>query len=227
VFLCPKKVLIFAAHQDDETIGAGGTIRKWSDQGSEIHVCFVTDGSTGIEQNTDPEDIISLRMKEAAAAAELLGITKIHTLGLECQKVSNKKSTFHAIIKVIREVKPEIVMTHNTVCKHRDHKRTSVLVEEACWKASENILEELGETHIIEDLWSFEILDPHPNPDIVVDITDTYEWKLKAMDNYFSQTGILKRIESYIDGLSKVRGYSIDSFRAEAFTRIGRVPIKL
>jgi len=223
----PKRVLVFAAHQDDETIGCGGTIRKWADLGSEIHVCFVTNGATGIEQGTNPDNIIETRMDEAALAANVLSIHKLYTFDLECQKVSNKKTNFHKFIEKIREVKPDLVITHNQLCKHRDHKRTSILVEEACWKAAENILEELGPVHEIADLWSFEILDPHPNPDIVVDITRTFVHKMAAMDVYLSQHGILNDIRRYIDGITKVRGYSIGVDRGEAFTRIGRSPVKI
>lgn len=222
-----KKILVFAAHQDDETIGCGASIKKWSDLGNEVHVCFVTDGATGKEQGKEFGDIVSTRMQEAKKAADILGVSEISSLSIECQKVSNRKTNFHKVIKVIREVKPDIVITHNKVCKHRDHKRISEIVEESCWKAQENILEELGETHRVQDLWTFEILDPHPNPDIVVDVTETYDTKIKAMDVYFSQHGILDGIYSYMDGLSKVRGYSIGVKRGEAFTRIGRMPIKL
>mgnify|MGYP001292629364 CR=1 FL=1 len=70
-------------------------------------------------------------------------------------------------------------------------------------------------------------LDLHPNPDIVVDVTETYKYKEQAMQEYFSQHGILNDIHSYIDGLSKVRGYSVGAARGEAFTRIGRMPIRL
>jgi LmbE family N-acetylglucosaminyl deacetylase len=223
----PKRVLVFAAHQDDEAIGCGGTIKKWSTQGSEIHVCFVTDGSTGVEQGSNTIDIEKTRMEEAEWAAAALGVHKLHNFGLECQKVSNKKANFHKFIQKIREVKPDLVLTHNQVCKHRDHKRTSLLVEEACWKADENILEELGPPHRVKDLWSFEILDPHPNPDFVVDITHTYTYKMAAMDIYLSQHGILNDIRKYLDGITKVRGYSIGVGRGEAFTRIGRNPVKL
>ena len=222
-----KTILIFAAHQDDETIGCGGSIRKWAFAGCDTHVCFMTDGSTGVEQGKEVKDIVDTRMLEAKRAANILGVTTVQSLSLECQKISNKKANFHKVIKVIRQVKPSIVITHNQMCKHRDHKRTSALVEEACWKAQENILEDLGPVHTIDDLWTFEILDPHPNPDIVVDITDTYEWKEAAMEEYFSQHGILNDIMGYIDGISKVRGYAIGVQRGEAFTRIGRMPIKL
>ena len=223
----PKKVLIFAAHQDDETIGCGGTIKKWSSMGSDIQVCFMTDGSTGFKQGTDGSNIVSTRNKEALLAADILGVNKVYNLGLPCQKVINKKDTFHKVIKIIRDVKPDLVLTHSQECKHRDHKRTSAIVEEACWKASENILEELGGTHMVQSLWAFEILDPLNNPDYVVDISTEYVSKIDALKIYVSQLDILNEIESYLDGISRVRGYSIGEIRGEAFKSIGRMPIKL
>ena len=60
-------VLIFAAHQDDETIGCGGTMAKWACEGKDVQVCFMTDGGTGIEQGCDikiKNSIIDVRMKE-------------------------------------------------------------------------------------------------------------------------------------------------------------------
>ena len=60
-----KKVLVFVAHQDDETIGCGGTIAKWSNQGAEVHVCFMTDGATGFEQGSGlQDDITSIRIND-------------------------------------------------------------------------------------------------------------------------------------------------------------------
>ena len=223
----PNRVLVFAAHQDDETIGCGGTISKWSSMGSKVHVCFMTDGSTGVEQNSDGSNIVLTRMKEAQAAADILGVHEISSLSLECQNISDDRQTFHKVIEKIRLIKPELVITHNNICKHRDHKLTSKIVEEACWKASENILEELGETHNISDLWSFEILDPHANPSIVVDTTRFHKQKIAAMNIYVSQVGILNNIYDFLDGLTKVRGYSIGTKRGEAYTRIGRLPVKL
>jgi len=230
VIQTPKKVLIFAAHQDDETIGCGGTIKKWSDAGSEIHVCFMTDGGTGIDPEHDPytrHNIKTIRMKEASLAAKVLGIHRIHEFRVKCQTLRNGQLIFHKCISLIRKVKPDLVVTHDKVCKHRDHKATSEIVVEACWKASERLSSELGEVHAVDAVWSFEILDPHPNPDFVVDITDTYGYKMKAMAIYFSQHGILSGIMDYIDGLAKVRGHSVGVKYGEAFTRLGNIPVKL
>ena len=95
-----KRVLVFVAHQDDETIGCGGTLAKWSNEGAKVHVCFMTDGATGYEQGSGLEgDITSIRMKEATYACHLLGVKEISTLGLPCQEIKNEKQTFHKVIQ--------------------------------------------------------------------------------------------------------------------------------
>ena len=226
-----KTVLVFAAHQDDETIGCGGTIAKWARIGANVQVCFMTDGGTGIEQGCSinmKSNIVDIRLREASKACEILGVTHLHTLGIPCQEITNNKNIFHKVIKKIREVKPDIVLTHNQICKHRDHKNTSKIVEEATWKCSENILEQLGHPHVVQQLLSFEILDPFANPDFVVDITEEFYLKKAAMEVYESQSGIIPGIQSYLDGISKVRGYSVGpDRRAEAFKKIGTLPFQL
>ena len=80
-----KKILIFAAHQDDETIGCGGSIKKWSSLGSKVNVVFMTDGATGIDQqhSVNQHNVRSIRMDEATEASLLLGINKIKSLEIE------------------------------------------------------------------------------------------------------------------------------------------------
>ena len=224
-----KVVLVFVAHQDDETIGCGGTIAKWTDAGAKVHVCFMTDGSTGYQQGSGLKDeITSIRMKEAKYACNILGAKTVTTLGFPCQEITNNKQTFHKVIEKIRKVRPNIVITHSQICKHRDHRITSSVVEESCWKSTENILEELGETHTVDLILQCEILDAFENPDFIVDITDHYITKCEAMSVYTSQRGVIPGIEQYLNGISLVRGYSSGpNRRAEAFKRLGNLPYKL
>lgn len=227
--LSGKRVLVFVAHQDDETIGCGGTIAKWSKQRAKVHVCFMTDGATGYEQGSGlQDDITSVRMKEATYACHILGVKEVSTLGLPCQEIRNDKQTFHKVIQKIRQVRPNVVITHSDICKHRDHRITSNIVEESCWKSTENIMEELGPTHTVDMVLQCEILDPFENPDFVVDITKEYITKCEAMAVYTSQRGVIPGIEQYLNGISLVRGYSIaPNRRAEAFKRLGKLPYKL
>ncbi len=224
-----KRVLVFVAHQDDETIGCGGTLAKWSNEGAKVHVCFMTDGATGYEQGSGlKSDITSIRMKEATYACHLLGVKEISTLGLPCQEIKNDKQTFHKVIQKIRQFRPNVVITHSDTCKHRDHRVTSSIVEESCWKSTENILEDLGKPHAVDLVLQCEILDPLDNPDFIVDISKEYITKREAMSIYTSQRGVIPGIEQYLNGISLVRGYSVGpDKRAEAFKRLGRLPYRL
>ena len=66
-----KKLIVFASHPDDETIGCGGTIKKLSQNGCEVIVVFATSGNTGIDQKRNYEkNIESLRLQEADKAAK-------------------------------------------------------------------------------------------------------------------------------------------------------------
>ena len=223
------KILIVAAHQDDETIGCGGSIKKWTLQGVDVEVAFVTNGDTGIDQRGlfTETMIVATRNKEADDATGILGINKIHHLNIECQKVKNSQKIFHKFIRLIRQVKPDLIITHAPHDKHRDHRNTSEILREATWKAGEDIHPEFGKAHRVRDLWAFEITDLLPTVDFVVDITDTFSFKTEAMSVYDSQHNIICGINEHIDGISKVRGYAIGKPRGEAFMRLSSTPTEI
>jgi len=228
----PDKIMVIVAHQDDETIGCGGTLHKWASLGSNVDITFVTDGKTGIDQRDlfDSNSIKSVRMQEAAKASEILiGVNNIYTMGEECQQVSyDSQQIFHKIISRIRKCKPSIILTHSPQDKHRDHIAISRLVIEAAWKANENIHSELGPMHRVDDVWGIEILDLHDSPDFVVELSDKdYRAKVDAMDVYLSQEQVVSGIGRSIEGLAMVRGYEIGCDYGEAFKRISKVPVRL
>lgn len=224
-----KNILIFAAHQDDETIGCGASIRKWANCGHNVEVAFVTNGATGIDHNDKytSATIINVRQEESLEAAKILGINKIYNFNVGCQQVEYSKELFHNIITLLRERKPDLVITHSELDKHGDHRNTSKIVKEACWKASEAILPELGAVHKVKDLWAFEITDPLPEVDYIMDVTEVFEDKMRAMKVYNSQHDIVSGIENYLDGISRVRGYDIGKLRGEAFKRISMCAVEI
>lgn len=222
-----NNILIIAAHQDDETIGCGGSIKKWHLENKTINLVLFTDGSTGIDQLNLYDSITEVRNKELDTVKSILGINKVVTLNEKCQSIENSQSTFHKIIKLIREYKPDLIITHSNIDKHRDHRTINEIVIEACWKAQENIHPELGKQHKIKDLWAFEVTDLLPQVDYVVDITDTYHYKIKAMDTYNSQHNIMKGINNHLKGMALCRGYMIEKMYGEAFARISKQPVIL
>tara|TARA_Y100000034_G_scaffold32860_1_gene40349 strand:+ start:1647 stop:2339 length:693 start_codon:yes stop_codon:yes gene_type:complete len=230
--VCPKKVLVIVAHQDDETIGCGGTINKWSSTNQcEVSVLFITDGQTGIDQRGlyTKNNITSTRMIEAFSAAEVLGIKDLDTLMVPCQQIDeHSQELFHRVISVIRLHKPELVITHSPQDKHRDHRAVSKIVAEACWKAKEDIHNELGEVHTVSDVWGTEITDLHDKVDFAVKLSNkNLKAKLSALAAYSSQEKIIEGMASNIEGMAKVRGYSIGTKYAEGFKRISSTPIIL
>ena len=101
----------------------------------------------------------------------------------------------------------------------------SEIVKEACWKSSEDIHKELGECHKVGDLWAFEITDLLPKIDVVIDIDETIDDKIAAMEVYLSQKNVIKGILSHILGLSRVRGYMIGKSHGEGFMRLSHTPL--
>ena len=71
-----KRVLVIAAHPDDEVLGCGGTIAKHADNGDEINILIVSEGSTSRQTKRDPKsaskELNSLK-KSATLVASFLG----------------------------------------------------------------------------------------------------------------------------------------------------------
>lgn len=224
----PGKVLIFAAHHDDETISCAGTIRKLSDLGAKITVVFATDGATGVDHTKKYENkIISTRVDEAKKVAKILGIDKIINWGYPCQNLKNSAENMRLAVKVIRSEKPDLIITHSLEEKHSDHKNLCLLVKQAAWKASEDIMPKLGYPFRVKDLWSFEVVDPMSTVDYCVDITNYMDDKITAMKVYESQEKVVSGIIDYIEGIAKIRGYSIGTKFAEGFKKNSMQPTEV
>ena len=72
-----KKVLVVAAHPDDEILGCGGTIRKFTKKGAKVKILFISDGETSRKiKNEKRNQKINLRKKAAIKAASILKADK-------------------------------------------------------------------------------------------------------------------------------------------------------
>jgi len=218
------RVLVFGAHSDDEIIGVGGTLAKLSNQGTETTVVTFTKGETGYANEEHKSNIVNMRKAEASKTDEILEITNRINLGKPTQGVKNDRETFQDCVEIIREIRPDVIFSHSSHDKHRDHKAISHLVDEARWQAGENVLADRGEQWYTPKLYYYEILDPFTFPNMVVDISNSITKKKEAMKAQASQLEVLPRIMQYIDGLGKIRGYLADSEYGEAFRLSSEVP---
>ncbi len=222
-----KRVLVFGAHVDDEVIGPGGTLACLSDLGAQITVVTFTggDSDTGYSRPEWKGKVGEMRREEARGIDRLLGIGRRVFLGHPTQDVRNDVHTYQACVRLIREARPDVILTHWMEDKHRDHRAVATLTDEARWKASENLMHDLGQPWYTPELFFYEILELFPHPTLLVDISGGLERKLAAMAAATTQLEVLPGIQNYIRGLGMARGYARGSPYAEAFFQSNLLPV--
>lgn len=222
-----KRILVFAAHSDDEIIGPGGTIAKFAGQKSLVNLVVFTSGDTAYTNINEKNKITAIRKDENKQSCRILGIRNKIDLNLPCQGLVNNRELYQKCVGIIRDFKPDLILTHYGRDKHRDHRVVSEVTEEARWKASENVLADLGKPWYCDHLFFYEICELFTSPSIVIDITKTYRKKIEAMKSQKSQLKVLPGMLDYLEGLAKTRGYLCGKKYAECFLRSNFIPSRI
>ena len=217
-----ETILIFEAHSDDAVIGMGGTILLKSTT-QNIVLVTMTKGETGYTSLEEKDTIQERRKNESLATDIFLGVKEHIFLDTPCQDLQNNLVNFHRVIEIIRKYRPTQIFTHKTPSKHRDHRNCHDLVTEAWWKASENVLPDLGDPVLVTKLYTFEVTDLFEFPNFIFDIGDI-EPKLEVLQKFESQMGVLPGIEDFVKGLALVRGYQGGFKYGEAFQKSDFMP---
>ena len=202
-----KRVLVVAAHPDDETLGAGGTIAKYSAQGHEVFVLIVAGHLPPIYSRKAYEETVS----EAYSAFSVLGVKKSEFLEIPATMIGDQPlhEVNGRISKVVRDFKPHIVLC-SYPDRHIDHRLVfdSVMVATRPVGVGKDIeivaaYETLSETH-----WNAPHIEPNFTPNWVVDISGHINQKLGALGCYKSQISKFpgpRSIEA-VEALAKFRG---------------------
>lgn len=177
-----NKILVVAPHPDDEVLGCGGTIAKYTEQGDEVFLCIVTEPY----QPEWSEAYIQNKEKEIKKSNEILGIKKTYFLGLPTVKLDTlpQKDLNNKIHALIRETQPDIVLAPFGGDLNMDHR----LVFEACLVAARpalntTIKQFLAYETLSETEWGVKSFVPQA----YVDITQTIDTKIQAMEAYESE----------------------------------------
>lgn len=180
-------ILVFASHPDDAELGAGATIAKMVDLGKKVGIIDLTRGELGTRGT--PET----REKEAANAAEVLGISVRDNMEFADGFFRNDKDHQLAIIRQIRKYKPEIVICNALEDRHIDHGRGSTLVSDSCFLSGlvkidtrlegENEWQEAWRPKVVYHYIQWKNLEP----DFVVDVSGYLQRKIDAVAAYSSQ----------------------------------------
>jgi LmbE family N-acetylglucosaminyl deacetylase len=219
-----KRALVICAHDDDEVIGPGGSIRKLSNAGVEVTTVIFATGNEGYQKIEDKETIVEDRAKERRAAGDILGTLHCitHDYGdftnLDCENVYQK------VIQAVRSVRPDLIFSHLPT-DYLAHRTLSKLVPEAVWQAGWKCSLELGEPWKVDRLYMFPILEFVAKPSHIIDISDTLEAKIEAMCAYRSQHEVVPGILDQIEAKARAYGSLIGVRYGEAFIRSQAIPI--
>lgn len=177
----PPKVLVVAAHPDDETLGAGGTIARFARQGSEVWVAVMCDGVTTRHLAVGPQ-------KECAArACKVLGVRNVVFCDLPDQRLDTLSlvDVITPIERCVADLRPDVVLTHFKGDVNQDHgivfRATMVATRPSPGSTVQTVM-------CFETASSTEWAAPFPGstfaPNVFVDMTATLDKKVEAMSMY-------------------------------------------
>ncbi|SFC24326.1 PIG-L deacetylase family protein [Pseudoalteromonas denitrificans] len=127
-----NKVLVIAAHADDEALGCAGTIAKHIDNGDIVELIVMTDGVSARPEHITNE--ITVRNEMLKASSKTLGISKIHQFNFPDNQMDSIPllSVVQAIESVIGYYQPNVIYTHCAQDLNIDHQLTHRAVMTAC-----------------------------------------------------------------------------------------------
>lgn len=173
-----KKVLVIAAHPDDELLGCGGTVALHAMRGEDVTSVIVCEGDSLRYDN-----ISENHQGQIFKAAQILGVKDVRSLKFPDQKLETIILTdlIQPILDIVREVRPQIIYCQFGGDVNRDHK----ILFEAILVATRPTEDFIESIYAFDTVSSTEWGYPRNfKADTWVDITSTLETKLKAMSMY-------------------------------------------
>jgi LmbE family N-acetylglucosaminyl deacetylase len=159
-------ILAIGAHPDDIEFGCGGALIKYVDRGHQLYLLVMTEGGLGAAK--------SIRRAEQLDAQVVLGVKDIFWGGYEDTYLQVDKDVISQIENVIAEVKPDFIFCHYPDDTHQDHRHLAQVVISAT-RYIRNVLFYEGPT------------TQNFDPQIFIDISDTLDRKIKALEAHRSQ----------------------------------------
>ena len=179
-------VLAIGVHPDDVELGCSGTLINEIKRGKKVGVVDLTQGELGTRGT------IETRYQEAALASEIMGIHARENLKMRDGFFKNDEAHQLSVIQVLRKYRPEIVISNILEDRHPDHGRAGQLVYDACFLSGLRQVKTIGEDGQEQEKWRPKYLlhyiqDRFYEPDVIVDITDSFAQRMEAINAYRTQ----------------------------------------
>jgi N-acetylglucosamine malate deacetylase 1 len=173
-------LLVFGPHPDDIEIGMAATAAKHAALGHRVGLCDLTAGEMG------SNGTVEVRLAEAEAARGVLGALWRTNLRLPDRALGTSPAHARAIASLVRSARPRTVAVPYWSDRHPDHVRASELVGDAVFSAGLRRFDADGEAW--KPAWvCYYFINDHAAPSFVVDVSDHYETKRRALACHVSQ----------------------------------------
>ncbi len=194
-------ILAIGVHPDDVELGCSGTLINEIKSGKKVGILDLTQGELGSRGTIDT------RYEEAAKAAMIIGAHVRENLKMRDGFFRNDEEHQLQLIQAIRKFMPEIVLGNILHDRHPDHGRAGHLISEACFLAGLSKISTKDDRGKEQERWRPSYLlhyiqDWYHEPDLLIDISDIFDQRMKSIEAYSTQfyttKGEYKGPETYI-----------------------------
>jgi len=179
----PESVMVICAHSDDQTFGPGGTVAKYAKEGKKIYTVIFSYGHISAPL-MKKEVVASARVKEAKNVDKFIGGQGVVFLGIDENKFAeqfNQKKMYPKLKKLILEHKPSRIFTHSHDDPHPDHRALNKVLLETLDRMKYKC-----DVYVF-DIWTLLNTKKQHHPKVVIDISNTFSTKVKALKMFESQ----------------------------------------
>lgn len=203
------KIVILAAHADDETLGAGGFISKLLGKGHELSIVVASDGIVTTREGVSLDNLTDLR-----TVCKFYGISRMESLGFKDQYFDNFAIADIAIAASEAAGEPDLIISHSSNDLNKDHQIMSEvarIIGRPIKKPVSILAMEIG----VSTPWGSGLFQPG----LYVDITNTIDKKLQALSLYTHEVRQLPHPTSAegFKAMARSRGMAAGCKFAEAF----------
>lgn len=182
-------ILALAAHPDDTELCCGGTLTALANQGKKVGVIDFTRGEMGTRGTPDQ------RLAEASSAADIIGLKVRENLGIADTNIQNNRTNQVKIIQQVRKYRPHLCLVGAPSDRHPDHGEATRLALDALYYSGLDKIKTVDELDVAQERWRpshiLHYMQDRPfEPDIVFDITETFDTKVEAILAYETQFNV-------------------------------------
>jgi len=220
-----KTALTVAAHPDDEVLGCGGTMARLAEEGWRVHVLILAEGVTSrpaVRNRADHAAELSSLAHAAQASAATLGVTSVRLSSFPDNRMDSVDllDVVKLVEQEIERLMPQRIYTHHRDDLNVDHRVVHDAVSVATRPLPASCVREVLTFEVPSSTeWRFPGTGNQFAPTMFVDITETLEKKLQALEMYNKEMRTFPHARSLeaVEHLARWRGASVGVAAAEAF----------